>query len=642
MRYRLSGVILLLLICLSAAGPVWGQDAAQANLSAPDLQNFPLVRLNLDALGPQGRFIHGLQASSVQVLENGVPVSLEGLREMRPGAQVVIALNPGPTFAVRNGQGLSRLDFVTGALTSWASRRQGTTIDDLSLTAPNDLEISHLSDMTSWAAALQSINLDAKELNPSLETLGRAIELAGGETPRAGMGRAVIFITPSLENEAVLAAETLASRAVELGVQITVWMIVPTDAPATEGGARLTQLAAETGGQFYEISEAEQIPDPEVFIEPLRSYYQLEYSSQIRSPGQHQVSVEITHGDLQISSPARVFNMELSAPQPVFVSPPLEIQREPLAEAVGANEIVEGEVQYTPTGQLLEVLVSYPDGNMRPLAATRLYVDGKLVAENTAEPFDEFLWPLDAYQSDGEHLLRIEAVDRLGMTGSSIETAVTVRVEPPAVSPWASLEPHLLVIGLLAAVVVTAVVLLSLVLRGRIHPYGRLRPAAAHRSDEAEPEPEPEKAPYRPRRRLTSWMSRFQWSQHHSAPQVLAYLTPLEKGGISVTLPTIPLSAEDVSIGSDPDQVMLLLDELSVEARHARLVHSQDGGFRLYDNHSVAGTWINYAPAPADGAELHHGDLVHFGRVGFRFALRNPHTERSPLVIPLEATGGEP
>lgn len=644
MLYRLRGASLLvlfsLLISLLAARPVRGQDAAQATLTAPELQDFPLVRLNLDARGPQGRFLHGLQAAEVQVLENGAPAPVESLSEMRPGAQVVIALNPGPSFAVRNSKGISRLEYVVEALAAWASHRQGTSIDDLSLTAPNGLEITHLSDMASWVTALQGLEINARELAPNLEPLGRAIELAGGDTPREGMGRAVIFVSPPLENEAVLAAETLARRAVELDVQVTVWMIVPTGAPETEGGRRLTQLAAETGGQFFAISEAEQIPDPETFIEPLRSYYRLEYTSQIRAAGQHQLGVEIAHGDLRISSTPLVFDINLAAPQPVFVSPPLEVQREPLSEKASAEELETGEIRYAPEAQPLEVLVSFPDGNPRPLAATRLYVDGQLVAENTSPPFDQFSWPLEDYASDGEHLLRVEAVDRLGMTGSSIDTAVSVQVTQPEVSPWTSLQPHLPVLAALAVLVTAALVLLVLVWRGRIHPYSRLLRARPRRSEEAPPEPEPVKAQGGKRRRLTSWMARFQWSQHHNAPQVLAYLTPLEKSGVSVKIPTIPLSAEEVSIGSDPDQVMLLLDEPSVEALHARLLHSQEGGFRLCDDGSVAGTWLNFVQVPSEGADLCHGDIVHFGRVGFRFTLRTPQAERAPLVIPLAEKEG--
>jgi hypothetical protein len=41
-------------------------------------------------------------------------------------------------------------------------------------------------------------------------------------------------------------------------------------------------------------------------------------------------------------------------------------------------------------------------------------------------------------------------------------------------------------------------------------------------------------------------------------------------------------------------------------------------------------------PVPEDGQFLEHGDLVHLGRVGFRFALKNPDKVRKPVIIPLE------
>jgi len=36
---------------------------------------------------------------------------------------------------------------------------------------------------------------------------------------------------------------------------------------------------------------------------------------------------------------------------------------------------------------------------------------------------------------------------------------------------------------------------------------------------------------------------------------------------------------------------------------------------------SEAGTWVNYAPVSAEGSQLRHGDLLHIGRVAFRFLL---------------------
>jgi predicted component of type VI protein secretion system len=62
-------------------------------------------------------------------------------------------------------------------------------------------------------------------------------------------------------------------------------------------------------------------------------------------------------------------------------------------------------------------------------------------------------------------------------------------------------------------------------------------------------------------------------------------------------------------------------------------LRQEDGSYRLSDEGSVAGTWINYTPVSHGGARLEHGDLIHVGRIGFRFTLREPARLRKPVII---------
>jgi predicted component of type VI protein secretion system len=73
-----------------------------------------------------------------------------------------------------------------------------------------------------------------------------------------------------------------------------------------------------------------------------------------------------------------------------------------------------------------------------------------------------------------------------------------------------------------------------------------------------------------------------------------------------------------------------------VEALHASLTREKEGTFRLTDEGSTAGTWVNYAQVPEGGTYLEQGDLIHFGRVGFRFMLRDPKRVRKPVQKPQE------
>jgi predicted component of type VI protein secretion system len=62
------------------------------------------------------------------------------------------------------------------------------------------------------------------------------------------------------------------------------------------------------------------------------------------------------------------------------------------------------------------------------------------------------------------------------------------------------------------------------------------------------------------------------------------------------------------------------------------LRQTDDGGFLLLDNNSIAGTWVNYDPIPREGCRLAHGDMVHFGQLIYRFTLSMPPIVSIPKI----------
>jgi len=131
-------------------------------------------------------------------------------------------------------------------------------------------------------------------------------------------------------------------------------------------------------------------------------------------------------------------------------------------------------------------------------------------------------------------------------------------------------------------------------------------------------------------------MERLHLPEHAAAARPAAYLTPLTDIE-GTTLPSpYPVSGSQLTLGRDPQQATLALDDPSVEPLHARLERRAEG-FWLVDAGSVAGVWLNYQPIASQGAALQHGDLVHIGCYGFRFTLREPGRQNKPTVILQEA-----
>ena len=95
----------------------------------------------------------------------------------------------------------------------------------------------------------------------------------------------------------------------------------------------------------------------------------------------------------------------------------------------------------------------------------------------------------------------------------------------------------------------------------------------------------------------------------------------------------IPLGEKDITLGTDPVACNYVLDDPSIGAVHARLKQVREGEFMLYDNGWVAGTWVNYEPVGREGHLLQQGDLIHFGRLMYRFQPRKPVPVPEPKVV---------
>jgi hypothetical protein len=189
------------------------------------------------------------------------------------------------------------------------------------------------------------------------------------------------------------------------------------------------------------------------------------------------------------------------------------------------------------------------------------------------------------------------------------------------------------------------ILLLVLVLGGRIRPgmFSRQKPSKvskvrAPRTFSKEPLTQPVKGLSPPTIRSTTredsarrvrWMNRLHWPQRQVAVHAHAFLTRLSAGDEGEASP-IPISSEEIKIGRDGFKATLLLDDPSLEGVHA-LLKKEDITYRLADMGTIAGTWVNYTPVSGEGVLLEHGDIIHIGRVGFRFILNKP--ENYPKLV---------
>jgi hypothetical protein len=616
---------LVLILIMLIAAPILSaraQAAAYAEITQPDTSAFPIITTLIDAYDANGQFVP-IDDQSLILIENGTQIQPDAIVDLAPGIKFIVAVNAGPAIAARDGSGISRYDKAMRVITNWAATRPSSSKDKTGLTSNNGAIFFDVN-ILSWAARTRSFDPDARKQTPSLSALSYAIDLAETGALAPGGKRAILLLSPHIENRELAGLETLIARAAASQIRVFVWLIDSESYFDHNGAIALADLARRTGGKIFFFSGSETLPDPESLAEPLRHAIQVSYASQIRSGGTHTLVAQVNTSDAPLTTSTRMFDLNVQPPNPILLSPPNQIVRQ--------NEIDPFDLAgLTPREQVIDAIIEFADGHPRHLTRTALYVDDQLVHENTSEPFDRFYWSLEEYQQSGAHFLRVEAEDSLGLKRASIDTPIQVTViQPPGGIEGLMMryrEP--ITIGVVSAAgVILAAVFAIAQARKRRHEAGEQTNDRRRKNDPvSQPVSSVEDRSNQPKPVSSFWMRR-------RAPAAPAYLAPLMTDGQPASGDPLPLAGNEFTFGSDPSQAAYPLDDASLSPLHARLKVDDKGNYTLFDQNSTAGTWVNYESIGKEGQMLKHGDVVNFGKLTFRFVLRKAPNPIKPSIFP--------
>lgn len=630
--------ILLIISLLLIPSITAAQNAQRATLTPPKGENYPQMSVFLDAYNAAGGFLFGLTPENITLLENENPRPIQEFEELSPGVQVVVAINIAPSFAIRDELGNSRFDYLSQALLQWGENLPPENGDDLSLITNDEIEITHLNTPATWTSTLENYNPQPRETNSDLNVLAHAIEIAADTPPQQNMKQVVLLLTPSPTPEEIVALQNLTAYAQEQNVHLFAWMVTSPAFLDTPGATQLRQTTIDTGGAFFSYSGEEAIPSPESYLAPLRGTYRLVYDSLIVSSGTHSLEAIITTEAGEITA-IQEFQFEVLPPNPIFVSPPLEIRR----ENPNPGEENQDTTAYTPTSQTLEIIIEFPDGHPRPLEETILYVDGNEEAKNTQPPFDHFTWDISNYDANRTYRLQVRAVDSLGLGQTSLETPIQITIdkpEPRMGELGRTIGEHPYALAGLGAVILAAILLLVFLRRGIIRPKAFLRSAQPALQKQITKPDSAQKKPRRPsfgREQLTAWVDNIPWPEGETvAQEANAALEPITEQAKKLFPDPIPLHDAEITFGKDASAATLVIKEASLSDLHARLKRISENVYQLNDEGSVAGTWVNYQPLDGEKHLLQHGDTVHMGRAGFLFRLQDPSTHPEVIITPQE------
>jgi len=165
--------------------------------------------------------------------------------------------------------------------------------------------------------------------------------------------------------------QEIIARAESNGIRVFIWLIGPTDYAATDEALLLQQYAEQSGGRFFLFSGAEELPELADWLDPLAYLYHLSYTTKASVSGDYELVLRIERGDLSLESAPVSYSFLIAPPNPIFLSPPVEITRTWTETRKKSDSVL------VPDSTTVDFIVEFPDGMERDLVVSRLFCGWK-------------------------------------------------------------------------------------------------------------------------------------------------------------------------------------------------------------------------------------------------------------------------
>ncbi len=390
------------------------------------------------------------------------------------------------------------------------------------------------------------------------------------------------------------------ARAAELGVPIyAIWLNNENLSPAGkgEGQSYLEEIAAESRGLFAQMADGGGVSAIWSRIAAFREQYRLVYTVDDLSGGAFPVTLSLVN-EPDVTAET-IINVPANSPSIVINLPAASR----LLTLPSVDEPVK--LQFSTTARWL-------DGVERQFTAVQLVVN-EIPTEIPADSVAEFEVELSNLVM-GNNAIQIAALDEQGMRVTSPLLVITVqegrRSLPDELNPRA---------GIGRAIGTAFLLLLAL---GGLGGFGFYAWRQGWLGQI------PAMIPRGPRRRpglvelpdtvsdLAPDLAPGGYAQAQSGP-VRAYLEVLD--AVSPMGGDIPVRGTQVRIGRSPAQSDVVFEkDVTVSRLHASLM-LEGSHYRIFDERSTSGTWVNDQQVPEYGIQLLDGDEIYLGAVHLRF-----------------------
>jgi hypothetical protein len=603
-------ILALLLVAArgAAAQQVERQETA-VRITAVDTADFPTVRVRVLASGSGGAPVGDL--SRLMLRENGVPIPDATTARVPVGIDLVLVLDANADFLQFDDRsGLNRRDKVAQSAGRWAEQFMDPAgLDRVSVIVPDESGEGAaflVEDVTRPGELAEAVAAYAPtpRATPLQPMLAAAIDHLAARR-EDGRFQAVLLYSDAARLNRQLDYPALTGSALAAGIPLYVAILGVEASP--EEVANAAGLYRPTNGQYVHMPAPEATDPLFALFQAQGQQAQMAYRSETRENGDHEVSVSL--GNVR---DAASFTLALAAPEVAIDLPSATIRRAGIAADTPLPLL-------QPAVLPLTARIAWPDNRPRRLTEVVFRVDGVTQPLGQAPALDAagqlpLAWDISERDA-GTYRLEVEVVDELGFRAAAepVDVAIEVsRPTPPTPTPAptrAAPLPALSALGRMGEwppwvwlVPIAAAGVLVWLWRAARRRAGRAAPPA-------EPPPPPAAADPADRH----------------AP-VLVWELP---GGGSER---VELPATDVTIGREPGEVDIVLDDPSVSRLHARVRRTAEDEYWLYDEGSILGTFLNHERLGLAPRRVQHGDAIQIGRLTlyFRLELARPAEPAEP------------
>jgi hypothetical protein len=570
-------------------------ELPQIFITGNDVTNPPEIVLHVFGRDAEGKAID-FANEAIIMTSNGTAV-IPSVTDTYPAGTFTVFLIDIPTGVE------AQLPAIQDAIKQFASAGSGMQeqIDYVAIYKVGETEASQLLAPDNFYNSVQNFFMD--DLVPEtgstalVDSLASLLEEMEGLKPDPIMASSIVVLSDGTDVVSTQYEPTdIFTQTVGLNLPIhTIW-VDSTDltlAGQQQGQAFLQEVSDTSYGVATRLDDSEGMADIWSHIASFREHARVRYMIDDLTGGSFDVELRLAN------DPTAKDSMTVEMPDN---QPQVTLNLPPDGDVLSLPSLEE------PVPLRLGATVSWLDGLERGITSANVFVNGRDVAEVPVEDIGDFTAELTNLKF-GENRIEIVVTDEQGLRATNPPTIITVSEGeqniPQDLRPGRELGNIVLDIFLVLVVLAAIVgIIFWIMRRGKIptlFPKGRTKQSQGGVTYATSETPEDAKAAM----------------EDYGRPVIQAYLEILES--ITEMPQYIELSGPVVRLGRTPTQSDITFrEDLTVSRQHANLM-LEGSHYRIFDEGSTSGTWVNGRQVPEYGVELIDGDEIHLGAVHLLF-----------------------